>query len=646
MRSPLLAAAAASILCVFSAAAQEPPSVDDPGTGELLAKMNGRQVPLPVVSMDVSLSISGPIVRGRLVQTFENPTDETLEAEYVFPLPEGAAVDGLVLQIGERQFAGTIQEKDDARRTYEKAKAEGKGTGLVEQHRPNVFSTQVANVPPHESVVVHLDTLDEAEWSGGEFSTTFPTTITTRYFPGDSAACDAIPPDSAVHHPLVALHATIEAGLPIDEIVSPSHTLRPTRRGPAIDVKVGDGKVAADRDFVLRWRPKVEGVPLAGGLVEERGDGRYGLAMLVPPSLAQHGAGSFPTQTVLVVDVSGSMAGPSLDQAKAALQVALDRLRPGDTFTLIKFDSVFESYADRFIAADPAAITAAKRWVSALVAGSGTEILPPLVHALDLSERGDASVLKRVILITDGAVGNEDQVVAEVGRRLGGTRLHIVGIGPAPNRWLMKELARAGRGTFESIGAIADVQTKTGALLERTERAAITDVALEWDGAPPLDASPDPVPDLYEGRPLVVTARFDPKRPLPKLRVWGRAPGGPVTMDVDFAQASRDAGIGTRWARARIASLEQARVHGADPAVVRADVVDLAKRFSLVTSYTSFVVVADDEYAADIPSHEGESGALPQGGTEEPLLLAVGLALCVLGGGVLWGAMRASRATA
>jgi Ca-activated chloride channel family protein len=633
-------------IVTFGAAAQEPPGDDGPGTGALLARMNGILVPIPVVSMEVALSISGPIVRGRLVQSFENPTDEILEAEYVFPLPEGAAVDGLTLQVGERSFIGRIQEKEDARRTYENARVDGKGAGLVEQERPNIFRTRVANIPPHATIVVHLDTLDEAAWSDGEFSTTFPTTITPRYAPGGSETCDPISATSSSHTPVVALHATIDAGLKTASIVSPSHRVRTTVAGSSVDVRVGDGRVPADRDFVLHWRPDAGAVPIAGGLVEDREDGRFGLAMLVPPQLDKAGTGAFPTQTVFVVDVSGSMNGPSLIQAKAALEVALDRLRPEDTFTLIKFDSENEAYAERFIEADPAAIDAAKRWVSRLEAGSGTEILPALLRALDLSEHGDPNVLKRVILITDGAVGNEDQVVGEVGRHLGGTRLHIVGIGFAPNRWLMKELAAAGRGTFESIGSIADVQSKTVELMTRTERAAITDVALEWDGAPPLDAGPDPVPDLYTGRPLVVTARFDPAQPLPKLRVWGRAPGGPVTMEVDFAQASPNAGIGTRWARAKIASLELARVHGADPAVVRADVVELAKRFSLVTPYTSFVVVADESYAGDASSDDGENGVLPQGGTEEPLWCMIGALLSGFGGCILWAAVRGRRAAA
>jgi Ca-activated chloride channel family protein len=639
----VLIAAAASIT-QNGVAAQEAAGIAGPGSGALLARINGALVPLPVNTMDVTLSISGPIVRGRLVQTFDNPTEDVLEAEYVFPLPEGAAVDGLTLQVGERFFIGQIQEKDDAHRTYEKAKAEGKGAGLVAQNRPNIFRTKVANIPPHASIVVRIDTLDEAEWSSGEFSTVFPTTITSRYTPSTGSG-DPIPQDTGAPRTL-AVRATIDAGLPIASVDSTSHRLREKAAGSSIDVSLYDGPVPADRDFVLRWKPDAGSVPVAGGLVEERADGRFGLAMVIPPQLTQPGAGAFPTQTVFVVDVSGSMEGPSLAQAKAALQVALDRLRPNDTFTLIKFDSGYAAYAERFIRAEPGAIDDAKRWVANLTAGSGTEILPALLHALDLSEAGDASVLKRVILITDGAVGNEDQVVAEVGQHLGGTRLHIVGIGHAPNRWLMKELARAGRGSFESIGSIADVQVKTVDLLTRTERAAITDVTLEWEGAPPLDAGPDPVPDLYEGRPLVVTARFDPAKPLPKLRVWGRAPGGPVTMDVDFARATANAGIGTRWARARIAGLEQARVRGADPVVIRADIIDLAKRFSLVTAYTSFVVVADESYAAEAVAREGEDGVLPQGGTGEPLLLIIGLVLCALSGCLLWVGAHARRVAA
>lgn len=635
----LLAILAAPVLVTGAAARASGPG-DDPGTGALVVRHGDRLEALPMASMSVELAVSGIMVRGKVAQSFTNPTGDTIDAVYMFPLPQGAAVDGLVYEVGGRSYAGVVREKEEAKKIFAEAQAAGRGAGLVEQHRPNLFRTSVANIPPHATVVLRLTTIDEAEWSEGGFSTTFPTTITPRY---DPSTCGASTTTAGALIPSISIAATIDAGVPLAEVASSSHRIRTERGGRLVSIAVGDGPVLADRDFVLRWRPESSAAPAAGGLVEERADGRYGLAIVVPPALDRDGAPGFPTQTVFVVDISGSMAGPSLSQAKQALRVALDRLRPGDTFTMIEFDDRYETMSDTFLDAGPASIARARSWVDRLEARGGTEILPALLRAIDISESGDPRALKRVVLVTDGAVENEEEIVAAVPSRLGGTRLHVVGIGSAPNRWLMTELARAGRGTYEAVGASGEVEERIGALLTRTERAVLTDVALEWDGAPPLDADPDPVPDLYAGRPIVVTARFDPSKPLPKLRVWGKAPGGPATMEVDFSGARPDAGIGTRWARARVAALERSRVRGADGATVRADVVALAERFSLVTPYTSFVVVAD------VPSESRQDdgdGDLPQGGTGEPLRLALGIALFAAGGALLavsrlaWGRAR------
>ena len=635
--------AAASVLAT-GAVAHAATAGDDPGAGALLARIDGALVPMPIASMEADLQIAGPLVRGRVTQTFSNPGDTVLDAVYVFPLPEGAAVDELTLRIGERLFRGRIEETVEARRTFERARSEGKGAGLLEQRRPNVFRTSVANIPPRATVTVALSFLDEADWSSGEFSTVLPMTITPRYAP---AGTESGEPASKSDAPPVILTAHIAAGIPLAEIASPSHAIRTSEDGDAFAVTLAEGPAPADRDFVLRWRPEVGTAPVAGGLVEDRPDGRYAMAMLVPPEIDRPGVRGLPTQTVFVVDVSGSMAGPSIEQAKAALVAALDRLGPDDTFTLIRFDSTSEAYSERFLPAEAASVEAAQRWIEGLSAGSGTEILPALLRALDLSEGGDARVARRVVLITDGAVENEEQVLQAVGDRLGGTRLHIVGIGLAPNRWLMRELARVGRGACAFIGSISDVRTRTIELLERTERAIVTEVALEWDGAPPIDAVPDPVPDLYAGRPLVVIARLDSSLPPPRLRVWGRAPGGPVSMEVELHGAREGSGIGTRWARARVAALESARLRGADPAAVRADVIDIAKRFALVTPYTSFVVVADDEDPGEPAQGDDADGAvLPQGGTHERLLLAIGVALASAGGLLLGLALRAKGGSA
>lgn len=632
----ILILAAAPARSTGAAAQDGPAGGSDPGTGALLAEAGGSLVPIPIVSMSADLAITGPMVRATVRQEFRSDADRPVEAVYLFPLPEGAAVDGLVLDVAGKRYRGRIEETAEAKRIYETAKSEGKRAGLLEQHRPNVFRTRVANVPPHGAVAVELTYLASADFEDGVFATVFPMKITRRYSPPGSepsGEATGVVPD-------VALHVTLDAGVPLGDVSSPSHAIHAAASGRGVAISVGDGPVPADRDFVLRWRPKASAAPLSGAIVEDRPDGRYALAMVVPPSIEGTGGRGFPTQTVFVIDVSGSMEGPSIEQAKAALDAALDRLRPGDTFTMIRFASDDVAYSESLLPADGRAVASAKAWVDGLVADGGTEILPALLHALAISEAGDASVLKRVVLITDGAVDNEEEVFRAVEDHLGGTRLHVVGIGPAPNRWLMTELARAGRGTYTAIGNLADVGTGIASLLARTERAVMTDVALEWDGAAPLEAFPDPVPDLYAGKPLVVTAKLDPSKPAPRLRVWGRAPGGPITMTADLHAASPGSGIATLWARAKIASLEGARMHGADPAVVKADVVDLSKRFSIVSPYTSFVVV-EDEAAEEAAVEDGAD--LPQGGTLEPLLLALGALLAATGGALLVDSWRRER---
>ena len=620
MRRLVLIAAASALFA--GAAAQE-----DPGTGTLLATIEGERVALPVRSIEVSLDVTGTIVRGTIEQRFDNPYDRPLEARYVFPLPEGAAVDGLTLTVGGRRFAGEIREREEARKVYERAKETGRRAGLVEQHRPNLFQTSVAGIRSGEPVIVRLTYLDDADFEDGTFSTTFPLTIAPRYTSGGEN-----PGSPGVREAHVRV--VLDAGFPLGSATAPFHGLTTSLHGSRAEL--GPETITADRDFVLRWTPRKAPGPVVGALVEEGEDGRYFSVTVVPPAL-DAGRSAIPTQTVFVIDVSGSMEGPSMEQAKEALVTALSRLRDGDTFTLVKFSSVHEAYREGFLPATPLEIGRAQDWVRRLSIESGTEILPALLHGLELSERGDTSVLRRVVLITDGAVNNEDEVVTAVAGKLGESRLHVVGIGPAPNRWLMRKLAASGRGAAEFIGSISDVRARTEALLARTERAVITGVAVEGGGTP-LEIAPDPIPDLYDGKPLVITGRIPKGVEVGRLTLSGTAAGGPVTLDLPLDAASPHAGIGTRWARARAESLEDARRAGADPERVRRDVIDLALRFTLVTPYTSFVVVENES-----PELEGVE-ELPSCGTLDPLLRDAGAALAIAGLAFL-GLWRLKRGT-
>jgi Ca-activated chloride channel family protein len=611
---PLVLIAAASVL--FTAAA----ALEDPGTGALVAETAAGRVELPVAELSVDLYVSGTSVRSTIVQRFENPGRDTIDATYVFPLPEGAAVDYLTLEVNGRRWVGEIQETEEARKTFERARVEGKRAGLVEQHRPNIFRTSVANIPAGSEVTVTLSFLDEAEWNDGVFMTVFPLTITPRYKAGETEATRSI------GAPKATVHAYLRPGFPVAWVGSPSHELTRANVRDDVDVEL---QTAADRDFILGWKPVSTAVAFAGGVVEDRDEGRYLSVTVLPPDLGDDAARALPTQTVFVVDVSGSMEGPSIVQAKQALLAALDRLRPEDSFALIKFNDGFEPYLGRFEPAGAAELAAARAWVDGLQAGGGTEILPAVVEALAESERGDPRALRRVVLVTDGAVGNEEEVLGAVEKSLGDTRLHVVGIGAAPNRWLMRKLAQSGRGVAEFVGSVGEVKDRMDALLARTERAVIGDVAILGIDAADLDLAGRRIPDLYAGRPLTITARLAPGAVLPRLSVWGRARGGPVTIDLPVVEAKQESGVATRWARARIEALEDSKRSGADPASVRADVIELAKRFSLVTAYTSFVVV-EGEGEGEESCGEGLD-ELPAGGTLEPLLLAIGAGLTLCG---------------
>ncbi|HJQ97521.1 MAG TPA: VWA domain-containing protein, partial [Candidatus Polarisedimenticolaceae bacterium] len=448
----------------------------------------------------------------------------------------------------------------------------------------------------------------------------FPLTITPRY-----------KDDAAIYSPAgpkTTVHAYLWPGFPIDWVRSPSHELKPIDGSLQLSFETSG---SADRDFILRWKPVSSATPFAGATVEEREDGRYMSVTVLPPDLGDDSVRALPTQTVFVIDVSGSMEGPSLVQAKAALVTALERLRPEDSFSIIEFYQDFDSYKDHFEAATPAAIASARAWVEGLRTKGGTEIPPALLWALAQSEHGDPRMLRRVVLITDGAVGNEEEVFSTVEKSLGDTRLHVVGIGAAPNRWLMQKLAQSGRGVCEFVGSLDDVKERIDALLARTERAVISDVTVLGVDAADLDLAGRKIPDLYAGRPLTITARLASGKAIPKLLVWGRARGGPVAIDLPLVEVKNGSGGATRWARARIEALEDSKREGADPAVVRADVIDLAKRFSLVTAYTSFVVVEHESEELECECcHEGID-ELPAGGTYEPLLLAIGAGL-TLGG--------------
>jgi Ca-activated chloride channel family protein len=613
--------------------APDPPAISPRRVteGALFWKTGQGQVAAPVLATDVDIRVTGMIARAKVHQEFTNPAAEWAEGIYVFPLPDDAAVDHLRMRVGDRIIEGMIRERAAAKAAYTQARQQGQRTSLVEQERPNVFTTSVANIPPGAAITIEIEYQQTVHYDAGEFRLRFPMVVGPRYIPGEPAAAadgadhapgtDQVPDASRISPPVrtpdlgpinpVRLRVELDPGLPLAAVGSSYHPIHTVPLGSdRHEITLAEQVVAADRDFELVWRPVAGAAPTATLLVEPKGEFMHALLMVMPPAASGQQA-RVPREVTFVLDHSGSMGGASIDQAKAALILALHRLTPADTFNVIRFNHRTDSLFAAPQAASAANVRAAERYVAAIRADGGTEMLPALERAFAPTE--GAGRLRQVIFLTDGAVGNESRLFAAIRERLGDRRLFTIGIGSAPNSHFMREAARLGRGTFTYIGSPAEVQEKMVALFRKVEAPAVADITLELAGAAEAELLPAPIPDLYQGEPVVIALRA---RTLPAhVSVRGRTGSTAWAREVPIHAAVEGAGLSTYWACRKIAALLDQRSTDGTEESVRLAVIETALAYHLVSRYTSLVAVdvtpvrpAD----ASLTSHALETN-LPQG---------------------------------
>jgi Ca-activated chloride channel family protein len=297
-----------------------------------------------------------------------------------------------------------------------------------------------------------------------------------------------------------------------------------------------------------------------------------------------------PRDLVFVIDTSGSMHGTSLAQAKRALFTALEGLRPVDRFNIVQFSSTTSALFPASVEASASNLALATRYVAALAANGGTEMLPALEHVLRAPVT--ETHLRQLVFITDGSVGNEAELIRLIDAELGPARLFTVGIGSAPNGWFMRKAAEAGRGSYTYVSALHEVEEKMQRLVRKLEQPQVTDILVEWPAG--NDAAPYPasVPDLYAGEPVMVRARLQaPPRAGDELSVSGQSTSGRWGVQIPLAGSRQHRGIAAIWARGRIEALTDRERAGEDPDAIRRDIVDTALEHHLVSPYTSLVAV-------------------------------------------------------
>ncbi len=587
---------------------------DETGSGELrLFDRNGAEHESLLLSTDVNVDVTAMTARVVLRQKFSNPGQQWMNARYVFPLPETAAVHAMTLKTSGRVIRGEIQPRKKAKETFVKAKASGKQAALVESERANLFTLSAANIAPGDTVEVELIYLQTVEFREQAFRLRLPTTLTPRYIAGQPLIDDDDLDKSLAHNAFgwgqdtdqvadgskitpwqvrqaenshyITFSATLDTGLNLAQIDSPSHPLDWQRLSDVYQVAFAQPDQKMDRDIVLRWQPVVLEQP-DSALFSETIDGQtYLTMMLLPPtSLA---AQVLPREVIFVIDSSGSMAGSAMPQAKHSLQLALDRLGHIDSFNIIDFDSEARKLFNQSRPALLSNIQVARGFVSSLVADGGTNIADALDMALTSEQPGER--LRQVIFITDGSVGNEHALFKKISDQLGQSRLFTVGIGSAPNSYFMRKAARFGRGTFTMIDPYGDISIQMSTLFSQLEKPALRDIKIDWPAASQVEQFPQHIPDLYAGQPLLVTARLKPG--LNRLTVRGQIAGQQWQRTLHSGASISDSGLATIWAQRKIDTLFDSMVSGTDEATIKPQVVQLAVEHHLLTRYTSFVAV-------------------------------------------------------
>jgi Ca-activated chloride channel family protein len=623
----------------------------------------GEQV-FPLKQTEVKAKIAGNISRVEVVQKFENPFPESLEAVYVFPLPDEAAVDDMEIKIGDRTIKADIKLREEALDIYEQARQEGRTAGLLEQERSNIFTQSLANIKPGEKIEVTIRYTESLKFADGDYEFVFPMVVGPRYISGnltppnppllrggdssespgarnttrpnppllregdsqfppllrggqggvnteaDRINPPVLPPGTRSGHN-IAVSVEIDAGVAIGDVRSTSHQITTDRSGNIVRVQLANSDTIPNKDLILRYR-------VAGGntraTILTQSDKRGGhFATYLIPALNYKTNEIVPKDVVFLMDTSGSQQGEPLAKSQELMRRFIQGLNPNDTFTIIDFANTAKA-----LSTTPLANTAENRqrainYIDNLQANGGTELLNGIQAVMNFPPAARGR-LRSMVLITDGYIGNENEVLALVQRSLKpGNRLYSFGVGSSVNRFLLNRLAEVGRGTSQVIRQDEPSASAAEKFFRQINSPVLTNIQISWEGmGEKPEIYPIAVPDLFSSQPLVLFGKKTDRAP-GQLRIRGTLAGGTAyeqILPVNFAQSgssrqrestsvsatATDFGnpaVAQLWGRSRIKDLMNQMFGGETKSLVEA-VTNTALTYRLLSEYTAFVAVSEE----------------------------------------------------
>ena len=553
---------------------------------------------LPLKSTQVDVRIAGVIADVTVTQHYRNEGQRPIEARYVFPGSTAAAVYAMNVRLGERLLTAKIREKQQARIEYETAKREGKTTALLEQHRPNVFEMNVANILPGDEVAVELRYTELLTPHDALYGFVFPTVVGPRYNSPQGAAAGekwiATPYLKAgvASETAFSMKVTLDTPVAVKEIASSSHEIEVEGAGTGhATATLKTGAAANNRDFILNYR--LAGDRIETGLMLFRGESEsFFLAMVEPPK-AVPAAQINPRDYIFVVDISGSMHGYPLETSKLLLQNLIGNLRPSDTFNVMLFSGSNRMLSPASVPATRANIDRALATIKQMGGSGSTEIVPALKRIAALPKTADVS--RSVIVVTDGYVTVEAEVFQLIAKNLNQSNVFAFGIGSSVNRHLIEGIARAGQGEPFVVTKPEFAAAQAERLRKMIDSPVLTNVKLRFEGLDVYDVQPAHLPDVLGGRPVVVFGKWRGQAGTPasgKMVVEGRSAEGAFTHEVSASGREDNASAALRhlWARHRIGALtDQEALEGGS--AQKEAITELGLKYSLLTQYTSFIAV-------------------------------------------------------
>ncbi len=583
--------------------------------GQIVADLAGTPYALPLLDSAVRVDIQGDMATVEITQRFANDAHLPLEAEYLFPLNQHAAVYGMQMQVGDEIIEAQIREKAVAEAEFKEAADAGKAAALLTQHRPNMFTQRVANLMPGLPIEVTLRYVQMIPKIGNQHELVIPLIVGPRYQSPvqdeqPSLAEDepvlvanswtvsdlpAYPPVAGLDLPdsftseRVSLDLNLTSGVTVSGFGSETHPLTIETNNDGLSAQFAEGKVLDNRDLIIRFSLGGEKAE-AAGLTHTDARGSFLSLMIEPPALPDS-IPVTPRELVFVLDTSGSMGGLPIDASKRFIDAALSGMRPEDHFRIIPFANSTQQFAQGAVPATTANIRNARRYVRNLRTGGGTEIDNAIRTAFATTQ--PPQTMRIVVFLSDGYIGNEARVLKTIRRQIGDARIYAFGIGNAVNRYLLDGMAKEGRGYARYVGVDENALEVADTLAADLKSPLLTDISIDWGGLNVSDVTPTRIPDLFAGNSLRIYARHTGAKDA-EITLKGLVQGRPATMPVTLTATDSEnaAALPLIWARNRIADLTRKIAVGEGGKRADKEITRLGLDFSLQTQNTSFVAVS------------------------------------------------------